>query len=537
MPSIEVILEDVPSSTSEEQAEDGEEEVQVEEEVDSIACAPSQENAKEIGDDLLQSKAKVPTSLKHRKKAKSKKGKKRRPSSCLANLEKELMKQAELVEQAIGLHLDQTDLGQTSPSKQLAELEQELLLRRKLVEQALSAVSNGRRNVPEIVFSVSSGRSRDSDSDDEKKEDGGMREVSKNNDAPRKTEEVPASKSSFEKESRVDSSIMESPVIKSLVEKELDQEMSPAVVSIESTSPSSPEEAVVNPKRNIDTMNDSPAVVSLGCSATEEELDLRLSLDEAFDRVGSVSEKSKPQEAPLEHPPSVAKSFTTGVYINDDVFGWLPGTVLETHDEFAFVSIDMPSNWSESTAVHGDDTDRTFGTHKTVRLEKDTMDRIVNEHMVPQHSIRRVMWKDYKDGILPSQNDQVAKPDMGDLEHLHEAAILFNLKERHFMSKPYTRVGDIIVAMNPFNWIDDLYTTQTQEKYTREIIWQGKETRPIKTRFINVSRSNKMHSLRYESRRNSAVQVHRGVQDLLWQTGSQTSCVRSFFSCLPRPSY
>lgn len=481
MPSIEVVLEDVPSSRSEDKVEDAEGETQGEEVVDSIAATPSQENGKEVGDDSL--KPKEQTSLKHKVQAESKPVKKLKPSSCLSDLEKELMKQAELVEQAIGLHLDQTAPSPTNHSKQLAELEHELLLRRKLVEQALSAVSSARRNPPEIVFNFSSDRSHDCQFFDEKKDDAGMRKASESIDVPPKREELPASKFSFDKVSHADIG-MESPV-KSLVEKELHQEMSPAVISIESTSPSSPTGTVVNQKKRSDTMNYASAVVSPGCTATEEELDLPLSLDEAFDRVGSFSENSKPQEAGVEHPQSVAISYTAGVYIKDDVFGWLPATVLEAHDEFAFVSVDMASNWSESTAVHGDGTeDQTSGMHKTMRLEKDIMDRIVNEHMVPQHSIRRVMWKDYKDGILPSQNDQVTKPDMGDLEHLHEAAILFNLKERHFMSKPYTRVGDIMVAMNPFNWINDMYTPQTQEKYTREIIWQGKRTRCMKTSFI-----------------------------------------------------
>lgn len=33
-----------------------------------------------------------------------------------------------------------------------------------------------------------------------------------------------------------------------------------------------------------------------------------------------------------------------------------------------------------------------------------------------------------------------------------QAAILFNMKKRHIEGKPYTRTGDIIIAINPFQW-------------------------------------------------------------------------------------
>ena len=40
--------------------------------------------------------------------------------------------------------------------------------------------------------------------------------------------------------------------------------------------------------------------------------------------------------------------------------------------------------------------------------------------------------------------------DMADLPFLHEAAVLYNLKLQNARMMPYTRVGDIKVAMNPF---------------------------------------------------------------------------------------
>ncbi len=65
--------------------------------------------------------------------------------------------------------------------------------------------------------------------------------------------------------------------------------------------------------------------------------------------------------------------------------------------------------------------------------------------------------------------------DMADLHYLHEAAILYNLKLRHGNSLPYTRVGDIVVAVNPFEWIDGLYSSEKQALYAQHLIWDAKD--------------------------------------------------------------
>jgi myosin-5 len=62
---------------------------------------------------------------------------------------------------------------------------------------------------------------------------------------------------------------------------------------------------------------------------------------------------------------------------------------------------------------------------------------------------------------------------MADLPFLHEAAILYNLKQRHHSQQPYTRVGDIVVAMNPFTWMNELYSQNTRDLYTTTLVWDG----------------------------------------------------------------
>ena len=53
---------------------------------------------------------------------------------------------------------------------------------------------------------------------------------------------------------------------------------------------------------------------------------------------------------------------------------------------------------------------------------------------------------------------------------------MYNLKTRHVKGKPYTRTGDIVIAVNPYEWIHSLYTPAKQEKYARKILWDYKKS-------------------------------------------------------------
>jgi hypothetical protein len=57
---------------------------------------------------------------------------------------------------------------------------------------------------------------------------------------------------------------------------------------------------------------------------------------------------------------------------------------------------------------------------------------------------------------------------------LHQAAILYNLRSRHMNGKPYTRVGDLIIAVNPFQWMKDLYSDEVRDQYVSQLIYNGK---------------------------------------------------------------
>ncbi|CAM9773650.1 unnamed protein product, partial [Discosporangium mesarthrocarpum] len=62
-------------------------------------------------------------------------------------------------------------------------------------------------------------------------------------------------------------------------------------------------------------------------------------------------------------------------------------------------------------------------------------------------------------GMLPLQNIEAEAEggegvsDMCSLNHLHEAAILYNLRTRFLKELPYTYTGEICIAINPYKWL------------------------------------------------------------------------------------
>jgi len=95
--------------------------------------------------------------------------------------------------------------------------------------------------------------------------------------------------------------------------------------------------------------------------------------------------------------------------------------------------------------------------------------------------------KNYTANVLPLQNvdkngNLIEFPDMVELPSLHEAGILYNLKVRHMNGKPYTRTGDIIIAINPFQWFTEIYTDKVRTLYSNRIVWTDSgENDPRKT--------------------------------------------------------
>ena len=54
--------------------------------------------------------------------------------------------------------------------------------------------------------------------------------------------------------------------------------------------------------------------------------------------------------------------------------------------------------------------------------------------------------------------------DMCNLNYLHEASILHNIRKRFFSALPYTYTGEICIAVNPYRWLD-MYDVSRRTDY------------------------------------------------------------------------
>lgn len=50
---------------------------------------------------------------------------------------------------------------------------------------------------------------------------------------------------------------------------------------------------------------------------------------------------------------------------------------------------------------------------------------------------------------------------------------MFNLKARHAACQPYTRTGDICLAVNPYQWLHHLYTEAVRCQYAEQLVWNA----------------------------------------------------------------
>lgn len=161
-----------------------------------------------------------------------------------------------------------------------------------------------------------------------------------------------------------------------------------------------------------------------------------------------------------------------GVFVQDQLYSWIPAKVLDYEQEHAIVAIDLPDSWYETTILeHEKSSEDAHPSMKSVPLEEQK--RYMSKFGIPLQDLRKVPYNEFDNHDLPLQNQGEGKMDMADLVELHFPAILYNLKARHHQQKPYTRVGDIVIAMNPCSWIEELYDPKTRDAYSSKLIWEG----------------------------------------------------------------
>eukprot|EP00522_Entomoneis_paludosa_P005858 CAMPEP_0172458822 /NCGR_PEP_ID=MMETSP1065-20121228/29457_1 /TAXON_ID=265537 /ORGANISM="Amphiprora paludosa, Strain CCMP125" /LENGTH=1142 /DNA_ID=CAMNT_0013213237 /DNA_START=11 /DNA_END=3439 /DNA_ORIENTATION=+ len=145
------------------------------------------------------------------------------------------------------------------------------------------------------------------------------------------------------------------------------------------------------------------------------------------------------------------------VFIKDPEYGWIPAIVKSSSGDKA--TVDIPSYPNEQAIACDGGRGAKGSESKTINL------------------------KDYPHKVLPLQNVDnnnalLSFADMTKLPYLHEAGILYNLKKRHAEGHPYTRTGDIIIAVNPFQWFTDLYTEEKRTLYSNKLVWEDTQKDP-----------------------------------------------------------
>ncbi|CAB9501494.1 Unconventional myosin [Seminavis robusta] len=156
------------------------------------------------------------------------------------------------------------------------------------------------------------------------------------------------------------------------------------------------------------------------------------------------------------------------VYIRDQAYAWLPGSIVLIKEGKAVVRIELSSDWHNSTVLCQDSGLEELEDALAAAESSDSQDAISKK---TASAFRSVPLAAYPNSQLPLQNKAGHKGDMASLPHLHEAAMLYNLKERNLLQKPYTRVQDVIVAVNPFARIEELYSLQMQQAYAEQLVW------------------------------------------------------------------
>ncbi|GMF43417.1 unnamed protein product [Phytophthora fragariaefolia] len=131
------------------------------------------------------------------------------------------------------------------------------------------------------------------------------------------------------------------------------------------------------------------------------------------------------------------------VFVPDEKLVWVPATVL---------SVDAGGKVFR-VRVQRPDAEEAAAEERTVDLNDDGMP----DSLPLQNGAHE---GDEDDGGVGAE-------DMCALGHLHEPAIVYNVRARFFAREPYTYTGKIVVAVNPYQWIKEHYSEELRDLYTQ----------------------------------------------------------------------
>ncbi|CAI5701485.1 unnamed protein product [Peronospora effusa] len=141
------------------------------------------------------------------------------------------------------------------------------------------------------------------------------------------------------------------------------------------------------------------------------------------------------------------------VFIPDEELVWVPATVLsvDASGKIFRVRVD-PLPHTPNSSYEQD----TPAEERIIDLNKDGMP----DSLPLQNS------EQYNDAAKTPHS--VGAEDMCELGHLHEPAIVYNVRKRFYAKEPYTYTGKIVVAVNPYCWIKEHYSEELRDQYTQQ---------------------------------------------------------------------
>nr|CCA16530.1 myosinlike protein putative [Albugo laibachii Nc14] len=132
-------------------------------------------------------------------------------------------------------------------------------------------------------------------------------------------------------------------------------------------------------------------------------------------------------------------------YVPDDENVWLPAQIIEYDQKYHQVDVEVTLDDGEIESRH-------------INLNnRDVIRSIAGLNATSVESLPIAIQHDNTNGV----------EDMRLLRFLNEPSILFNLKKRFESSQPYTYSTDIVIALNPYKWIDNLYGHDTHAQYLK----------------------------------------------------------------------
>jgi myosin-5 len=140
------------------------------------------------------------------------------------------------------------------------------------------------------------------------------------------------------------------------------------------------------------------------------------------------------------------------VYVNDEVHGWLKATLLRVNAETAEVELEA----DDVIGIAG-------GELRSVDMSHPDLMAVNDGHGVGAKTSGAAAAAG-----LPLQNlrlPALGVEDLSSLGFLHAPALLFTVRTRHLAQQPYTWSSNIIISVNPYEELADLYSDESKTAY------------------------------------------------------------------------